>query len=108
MKEHIENQVTGFLGLCMRAGRIVSGQEACVALIRSGEAALALMDAAASENTKKRLTDACRSHEVPLYELSEGALGQSIGKKGRMVIALKNDGMAQKLLTLLQNEQKQL
>ncbi len=106
MTEHIENQVTGFLGLCMRAGRIVSGQEACVALIRSGEAALCLMDACASDNTRKRLTDACHTHDVALYELSEGALGQSIGKKGRMVIALKADGMSQKLITLLQSEQR--
>ena len=37
MTEMIENRVTGFLGLCMRAGRIISGQEACVDLIRSGD-----------------------------------------------------------------------
>ena len=104
MNEQIENQVINFLGLCMRAGRVISGQEACVDLARQEDAALVLMDAAASENTRKRLTDACHSHNVPLYELSEDALGCAIGKKGRMVVALKADGMAQKLLTLLQNE----
>lgn len=106
MTEMTENRVMGFLGLCMRAGRIISGQEACVDLIRSGECACALMDAAASGNTRKRLTDACHSHNVPLYEVSEGELGRSIGKKGRMVIALKPDGMSEKLLTLLQSEQR--
>ena len=106
MREQIENQVINFLGLCMRAGRIVSGQEACVDLARQEEAALVLIDAGASENTRKRITDACHSHNVPLYELSEDALGCAIGKKGRMVVALKADGMAQKLLTLLQNEPK--
>ncbi len=106
MTEQIENQVINFLGLCMRAGRVTSGQEACVDLARQEEAALVLMDAGASENTRKRITDACRTHSVPLYELSEGSLGHAIGKKGRMVVALKADGMAQKLLTLLQNEQR--
>ena len=106
MTEQTENRVMGFLGLCMRAGRIVSGQEACVYLIRSGECALALMDSSASDNTRKRLTDACHSHNVPLYEVSEGALGRAIGKKGRMVIALKPDGMSEKLLSLLENEQR--
>jgi len=106
MTEQTENRVMGFLGLCMRAGRIVSGQEACVDLIRSGECALALMDASVSENTRKRLTDACHSHEAPLYEVSAGSLGASIGKKGRMVIALKPDGMSEKLLNLLQSEQR--
>ena len=105
MTEQIENQVINFLGLCMRAGRITSGQEACVDLARQEQAALVLMDAGASENTRKRIADACHSHRVPLYELSEGTLGHAIGKKGRMVVALKADGMAQKLLTLLQDEQ---
>ena len=105
MTEQIENQVISFLGLCMRAGRITSGQEACVDLARQEEAALVLMDAAASENTRKRITDACHSHDVPLYEISEGELGRAIGKKGRMVVALKADGMAQKLLTLLKDQQ---
>ena len=106
MTEQIENQVISFLGLCMRAGRIISGQEACVDLARQEQAALVLMDAGVSENTRKRITDACRSHCVPLYELSEGTLGHAIGKKGRMMVALKADGMAQKLLNLLQNEQR--
>lgn len=105
MTEQIENQVISFLGLCMRAGRVTSGQEACVDLARQEEAALVLMDAGASENTRKRITDACHSHNVPLYELTEGALGHAIGKKGRMVVALKPDGMAQKLLTLLKDQQ---
>ena len=104
MTEQIENQVINFLGLCMRAGRVTSGQEACVDLARQEAAALVLMDAGASENTRKRLTDACHSHNVPLYELTEGELGRAIGKNGRMVVALKEDGMARKLLTLLQNE----
>ena len=106
MTETIENRVTGFLGLCMRAGRIISGQEACVDLIRSGECALALMDASASDNTRKRLSDACHSHNVPLYEVTEGELGRAIGKKSRMVIALKPDGMSDKLLDLLKDEQR--
>ena len=106
MTELIENQVINFLGLCMRAGRITSGQEACVDLARQEQAAIVLMDAGASENTRKRLMDACHSHNTPLYELSEGSLGHAIGKNGRMVVALKADGMAQKLLTLLKDEQR--
>ena len=104
MNEQTENRVIGFLGLCMRAGRITSGQEACVDLIRRKEAALVLLDGGASENTKKRITDACHSHDVPGWCLSENALGQAIGKRGRMVIALKDDGMARNLLSMLESE----
>ena len=61
---------------------------------------------AASENTQKRIKDACQSHNVPVWTLSENALGQSIGKKGRMVIALKDDGMARNLLSMLEGEEQ--
>ena len=106
MTEQIENRVIGFLGLCMRAGRIISGQEACVDLIRREEAALVLLDGSASENTRKRILDACHSHSVPAWELGNGALGRAIGKRGRMVIALKPDGMAQNLLSMLEGAQR--
>ena len=106
MTEQIENQVINFLGLCMRAGRIISGQEACVDLARQEQAALVLMDAGASDNTRKRISDACHSHNVPLYEMAEGALGHAIGKNGRMMVALMPDGMAHKLLSLLKDEQR--
>lgn len=104
MTETAQNRVTAFLGLCMRAGRIISGQEACVDLIRRDAAALVLLDGGASENTRKRLTDACHSHETPLYELSAGALGHAIGKAGRMVVALEKGAMADKLLSLTEGE----
>lgn len=106
MREQIENRVTSFLGLCMRAGRITSGQEACVDLIRRQEAALVLLDGSASDNTRKRIIDACHSHDAPAWELSANALGQAIGKRGRMVIALQDDGMAQNLLNLLKDEER--
>ena len=43
MNHEIESRVTSFLGLCLRAGRLTTGQEACVELIRRGGAALALV-----------------------------------------------------------------
>ena len=104
MNHEAERRVTSFLGLCLRAGRLVTGQEACVELIRRGGAALALVDEGASANTLKRLADACRSHDTPLYALSSGALGHSIGKPGRMTAALGPDGMTEKLLEMLQDQ----
>lgn len=104
MKIETEQRVISFLGLCMRAGQMTSGQDACVEAIRSGLAAIVLLDGEASENTSKRITDACHSHSTPLYSVSSGALGHAIGKKGRMVICLKEGGMADKLLTVLKDE----
>lgn len=104
MTKEQENRVTGFLGLCMRAGQVQSGQEACVELIRAGNARLALLDTGAAPNTLKRVRDACAAHQVPLYELSAGALGACIGKRERMVLALGAGGMTDKLLQMLRQE----
>lgn len=104
MTESIEKQALSFLGLCVRAGRVSSGQEACVGEVRNGSVALALLDAGASPNTRKRMLDVCHSHETPLYEVSEGSLGHAIGKQGRMTVTLGADGMTAKLLTILKDQ----
>lgn len=106
MTEAQEKRATGFLGLCMKAGQLVSGQEQCVQTIRAGQAALALIDDAASDNTKKRVADACAAHQTPLYRLSAGALGRSIGRGERMVAAVKAGSMAARLTQLLEDDQQ--
>ena len=46
-------KLLGMIGLCARAGKLVSGEDACEKLIRSGKARVAFLDEAASENAKK-------------------------------------------------------
>lgn len=104
MTEEAEKRATGFLGICMRAGQLLSGQEACVDAVRREAARIVLLDEAASPNTLKRLRDACRTHGVPLYALSAGTLGRRIGREGRVVVALNEGGMAEKLLELVKDE----
>ena len=94
-----ESRALQFLGLCMRAGQIVSGQEACVKAVRNGDAAVVLLDSDASENTTKRMKDACASHDTPLYFITPGELGHAIGKPGRMVVALNRGSMGEKVLS---------
>ena len=107
MNANDEARALTFLGLCMRAGKLVSGQDACVTAIRGGAAAIALLDEDASSNTRKRMMDACHHYSVPLYQVSRDALGRAIGKSGRMAAILPPGGMAQKMLDLF-GEQPQL
>ena len=65
MNHEIESRVTSFLGLCLRAGRLTTGQEACVELIRRGGAALAIAGLAAQGETvveRARLIDRGYEH----------------------------------------------
>ncbi len=104
MREQAAQRVTGFLGLCTRAGQVTFGQDACVGAVRSEKAALVLLDEESSENSRKRFLDTCRSHATPLYILEAGSIARAVGKDDRKVVAIKYGTMADKLLALLQEE----
>lgn len=88
------------LGLCMRAGKLISGEKACVQAIRTGGACAVLLDGAAAKNTEKAVSDACSYHGVPLIRTPENELGCAIGKPGRMVAAITDPSMAGRILEL--------
>lgn len=100
------SRVSGLLGLCARAGKLASGEAMCEKLIKSGGAHVALVDAGASDRAKKQMRDACAFAGVELFELAEGALGQAIGKPGRMAACVADVGFAKKLIQLLPQERQ--
>lgn len=96
------NQWMSLLGLANRARKIISGEELAVREIRTGKAKLILLSADASANTAKKVTDKCKSYQVPVKLVqNREMLGQAIGKEARVVVAVLDDGFAKKLLTLL-------
>ena len=97
-----ENQWISLLGLANRARKIISGEELSLKEIRSGKAKLVLLSADASANTVKKITDKCKSYDVP-FKMVENreVLGHAIGKEARVVVAVLDGGFAKKLLTLL-------
>ena len=96
------NQWASLLGLANRARRIISGEELSLKEIRRGKAKLVLLSKDASTNTVKKITDKCKSYDVP-YRMIENreVLGHAIGKDARVVVAILDGGFAKKLLTLL-------
>ena len=94
------NRMLNMLGLCMRAGKIISGEKACVQAIRAGAACAVVLDKAAAKNATKAVTDACNYHQVPLIYSPEDELGYAIGKPGRMVAAITDPSLADRILQL--------
>ena len=94
------NKLLGMLGICMKAGKLVSGSDSVIKLIRSGKAKVAVIDAAASANAFKSINNACITYKVPLIQVSAGALGDQIGKPGRMLAATSDEGFANRILEL--------
>ena len=91
-------KLLGLIGLCARAGRLTSGEDACEKLIRAGKARVAFLDEGASANARKALRNACESYGVTLVTLPEGELGRVSGKPGRMAAATADESFAQSML----------
>ena len=98
------NRAMNLLGLCMRAGKLVTGEKASVQAVRAGSARAVVLDAGAAKNAVKAATDACNWHEVPLIRAPEGALGAAIGKPGRMVAAITDESFANRILELAKED----
>ena len=96
------NNALGMLGLVMKSGRMQCGQSVCDKLIKSGEAQLILIDAGASQGTRKAVTDACAYYNIPFRLIPAGALGQAIGRSGRMVAAITDKALSARLIGMLQ------
>ncbi len=92
-----ERALAGLLGLAMRSGQLKAGAQPALEDIRQGRAGLLLLDQAASPNTTKRMTDACRTHQVRCLRLPEDLLGKAIGKQGTMAASLPPGGICEKV-----------
>lgn len=90
------------IGLAYRARKISLGEEAIVNDIRQNRAKLILLASDIGPQTKKKLTDKCKSYNVP-YEIVDDReiLSQAIGKSQRVAVAILDAGFATKIQSLL-------
>ncbi|WP_209862654.1 L7Ae/L30e/S12e/Gadd45 family ribosomal protein [Paenibacillus shirakamiensis] len=89
------NKAYSQLGLAMRAGKLVTGDEIVLKAVRSHEAKLVILAGDASANTQKKFRDKCGTYNVPLMiGFERDKLGSSIGKPERIVLALTDQGFA--------------
>ena len=92
------------LGIAMRAGQLTLGADGVLGMIASGKARFALVDAGASDNTKKKFRDSCAFYGVELFETAPDRLGYAIGKPGRMCAAVTDASMAKRIMELYDME----
>lgn len=94
------DRLLSMLGLCMRAGKMISGEKACIQAVRNGTVHLAVLDRAASANAVKAVTDACTYHNIPLIYTRENELGYAVGKPGRMTAAITDPSFADRIIEI--------
>ena len=101
----MNQKALNMLGLCVRAGRLASGEQAVLTAIRRGTARLVIVDDSASANTKKMFSDSCAYYEVTRISAPADTLGAAIGRPGRKTAAVTDEGFAQSILRLTGQEQ---
>lgn len=92
------NKIYSLLGLCMKAGKLKSGEFATMEAIRAKTAELVIVSRDASDNTTKQFSDKCKYYEIPLVIFGDKEdLGHAIGKDVRTSLAITDSGLAESL-----------
>ena len=95
-------KIHSLLGIAMRAGKLVSGEDGTMVDLKKGKLNLVIVAEDASNNTKKLFKDKSSFRHVNCIELStKSDLGISIGKDSRAVIGIKDIGFANKIIQLI-------
>lgn len=87
------NNILNNLGLCARAGGLVTGEEFVLEAIKSNTVYLVFLANDCGVNTKKRITDKAKTYNIEInHDFSADELSNAIGKENRKVIGVKNKG----------------
>ena len=99
------DRLLGFLGLCKRAGCLISGAETVTRAITERKAVLVLYASDTSENSLKGVLKAAESARIPAYRLSRAKeeLSFALGKHCA-VICTTDAGFAKKITELMKEE----
>ncbi|MHA7963074.1 L7Ae/L30e/S12e/Gadd45 family ribosomal protein [Paenibacillus sp. CAU 1782] len=83
------DKALSMIGMAMRAGKLISGDEIVLKAVRGRKAHLVIIAADASDNTKKKFADKCGTYGIQLAEaFHREQLGKAIGKSERVVLAV--------------------
>lgn len=95
------HKLEGMIGLCVKAGRAVFGSEQCESRVRCGRLPLVILAEDASDNTKKRMQDKCRTYRVPLISFGTvESLAKLTGKGKVSVLGIGDQGFAAAILKI--------
>jgi ribosomal protein L7Ae-like RNA K-turn-binding protein len=89
------NKVRQLIGLAMRAGKVVSGEELVLREIGSGNVHIVILAFDVAKNTEKKIVGKCTTYQVPVLRYgTRQELGSAIGKVERVVIAVTDPGFS--------------
>ena len=93
-----------FLGLVKRSGNLIEGYSKCDEQRNRVKLHLVIIAQEASNSTRKKFKNHCSEKNIYLIEdFSKEELGYSIGREEIKILAVTDNNMAKKLITLYEN-----
>lgn len=98
----MKNNYLNIIGLAQRAGKCAFGEETIVKSIQQKKAKLVLLANDTGPQTRKKITDKCKTYEIPFRVVDDrDTLSHAIGKSQRVAVAILDAGFAAKIDSLL-------
>lgn len=96
------NKVYGLLGICAKAGGLVSGTDVTVENVEKKKTKLVIVAMDCSEKTKKNMNFVCKKCAVPIHFFGTiEDISKSIGKKNRGIIGINNENLAREITKII-------
>lgn len=84
------------IGMCQKAGKLISGNEMVEDAIRHKKACLVIISEDIGESMLKKITDKTEFYNINTVHFgSKELIGQSIGKAPRSAVAITDKGFAE-------------
>ena len=100
-----QNKVLSLISLATKAGKTASGDFCTEKEVKTGRAALVIVAADASDNTKKKFQNMCDFYEVPIcFYKDKDTLGHAMGKEFRASLAVLDEGFAKGIMKQLKTQ----
>ena len=100
------DKVLQMLGLAQRAGAVGRGGFMTESSVKDGKAFLVIVAKDASDNTRKDFKNMCEYYNVPIRSYgNREELGHCIGKEFRASLAVTDEGLARKILSLIDSDE---
>lgn len=95
-----QDKQMNLLGLALRAGKLITGEELTIKAVQRKEAKLVIVAGDASNNTQEKLVNKCKYYHVPLdIAFTADEISAAIGKS-RSICAFTEKGFADSYLKL--------
>ena len=99
------NKFLNFLGLAKRSGNLIEGYSKCDDLRNKTKLFLFIISKDASDKSKSKFIKHCEANKISyIYDFTKEELGEPLGRPEVKILAINNEKMANKLLSLYKEE----